>query len=870
MVRKLADVVSDIKAMLGITEAVLPKALAEAYDQMGWDVADAKIPAQVERLADALAIDGVDDAPAAFAPAAPAAPSEPSAPATAIASAATISGSEAVQFRAQPSPANAVAFSPQGLEQLIEMGFVREVAQGALERAHGSVEGAVALLAKDAGGAGGRGSGVGGSGGSGEATVGGPQKPTSHADALRLGEQLHRVCQTSPLQEARFWELLAVATPAVLNSKGKRPLLALLRIHDKPDLVEALLGRGADVNGVDADEITATVVAYEKDDFGRLWEDNVSKGVVSALMIAVEQQHYESVYTLLRHGADRSLRSPGRATGLDGTDGWQSGHQAHEFAAGPMRRDLQELILSWSSSPEEQHQLWLPFVRAILQRAIRESSHPDELARRLAVAQSQHADAELINKAKKVLAALKDLRLAVEQLPAETDLAALQLAISNARQIGVNHFAIELAEVKEALVQELAKPDNTASIAVMVAGWQTAVPAGMSTVWDKWKAYGIWSLTSTEFEPTRTHESCDSFRHLHRQIEPLLTPHVPSKFPIAWGYQPSIWKSTAEHKKRAGVLQDYLRKATFAKEDGILPEALLTFLKQDQSSIQDRTNRKDKQQRDQLALDIAKRRATQPTVTQREQQLLIYACSPSRTPLPNVSIEADEVMIHCAAVVSSGTAERLRQSLLNLRPLRFLFAGHADASLNGERTLAFTEDAGRISVVTPDALTSMLLSVRQGRTDVLELVFLNGCSSEALGRAVHDQTGVPWVVCWRTACDDEAARLFSVKFFQALSRSGCSYRDAYLQAKSAIELHTQPGRLANGSPAGVPKFVFKDPRGHMPTPLPHRDMALMDDDGDEHAAAGITSSPASALPQATSPRPAGIPLLLCDGGEVLS
>ena len=111
-----------------------------------------------------------------------------------------------------------------------------------------------------------------------------------------------------------------------------------------------------------------------------------------------------------------------------------------------------------------------------------------------------------------------------------------------------------------------------------------------------------------------------------------------------------------------------------------------------------------------------------------------------------------------------------------MRPLRFLFAGHADSRLNGERTLAFTDDAGGLSMVQPEALASMS-SVRMGRPNVLELVFLNGCSSEELGRAVHDKAGVPWV-CWRTACNDEAARFFSIKFFQALNRAGTSYHDA--------------------------------------------------------------------------------------------
>tara|TARA_B110001452_G_C15225718_1_gene424817 strand:+ start:320 stop:2293 length:1974 start_codon:yes stop_codon:yes gene_type:complete len=252
-------------------------------------------------------------------------------------------------------------------------------------------------------------------------------------------------------------------------------------------------------------------------------------------------------------------------------------------------------------------------------------------------------------------------------------------------------------------------------------------------------------------------------------------------------------------------------------------------------------------------------------------QLLIFACSPSHAPLANVVVEADDVMAQCDAVASSGSAERLRQTLVNMRPLRFLFAGHADAKLNGERTLAFTDDAGRLSVAQPDALASMLRSVRQDRPDVLELVFLNGCSSEALGHAVHEQAGVPWVVCWRTPCNDEAARFFSVKFFQALNRA--TYRDAFEQAKSALQLHTRPGRLANGVSAQVPKFVLRDPSARMPPTRDFDTTAFHAGEEDEQAgapAAGVPDAPPLARPTQATPAPiaAGLPLLLHDGGHL--
>ena len=60
----------------------------------------------------------------------------------------------------------------------------------------------------------------------------------------------------------------------------------------------------------------------------------------------------------------------------------------------------------------------------------------------------------------------------------------------------------------------------------------------------------------------------------------------------------------------------------------------------------------------------------------------------------------------------------------------------------------------------------------------LELVFLNGCRSERLGRALLD-AGVPTVVCWSTLVADGAARVFARTFFQV-----CRSR-RYLHGSSA-------------------------------------------------------------------------------------
>ena len=272
----------------------------------------------------------------------------------------------------------------------------------------------------------------------------------------------------------------------------------------------------------------------------------------------------------------------------------------------------------------------------------------------------------------------------------------------------------------------------------------------------------------------------------------------------------------------------------------------------------------------------------------RRKPLLICHCSPSVAPLPNVQPEAVEVKkAYCdSAEVFSGTSELLREKLLDNRPSRFLFAGHADRQLDpGKRTLAFEDDKGRLpELVRPDTLVDMFLSLRERRGGVLELVFLNGCESEDLGRALREQAKVPWVVCWRTKCNDEAARLFSVHFFEALSLAGAletePYPSAFYQAKSAlITKHTRAGTSADGTAAQVPKFVFRSIQGPLPTSAERGTLEALPDsledgepgepaaqatqrNGQVHESYPICESTSSAIE-------VGVPLLLCPNGEVL-
>jgi hypothetical protein len=102
-------------------------------------------------------------------------------------------------------------------------------------------------------------------------------------------------------------------------------------------------------------------------------------------------------------------------------------------------------------------------------------------------------------------------------------------------------------------------------------------------------------------------------------------------------------------------------------------------------------------------------------------------------------------------------------------------SGHADAGLGAQKTLGFTsEDTGEIATVRPDELAEMLGAHSPRSGGRLELVFLNGCCSEELGRAVH-AAGVPVVVCWSTLAENSAARIFAMIFFKTYMR-GKDYR----------------------------------------------------------------------------------------------
>jgi hypothetical protein len=226
-------------------------------------------------------------------------------------------------------------------------------------------------------------------------------------------------------------------------------------------------------------------------------------------------------------------------------------------------------------------------------------------------------------------------------------------------------------------------------------------------------------------------------------------------------------------------------------------------------------------------------------------ELLIFACSPRVAELPECGSEAVEVAMatswaDCVSIFYGGDAAKLHSFLASRTTRRFLFSGHADVKFatppssaasapaatdasgatadsvqnpNPAKpkglnlSLGFTKPGGQLEAVDPTTLAQLLGSHSAVNGGGLELVVLNGCRSEALGRACHT-AGVPYVVCWCTKLLDAAARLFARTLFQQLA-SGVAIHAAFEEAKRIVtsthrdwrgKRHPHPGACHVRSP----------------------------------------------------------------------
>lgn len=205
------------------------------------------------------------------------------------------------------------------------------------------------------------------------------------------------------------------------------------------------------------------------------------------------------------------------------------------------------------------------------------------------------------------------------------------------------------------------------------------------------------------------------------------------------------------------------------------------------------------------------------------RDLLVFGSNPHSMSLKNIDEEAQAVqdaypigadVRQCRNL----TPESLQQELLSRPPRAFLFIGHANLELAGEKTLGFSDGKRKRQLVTvrPDVLASMLGAFSPVNGGPLELVVLNGCDCEDLGRAVH-RSGVPHVVCWKTNVESQAAAIFSPAFFEAAIKHECDYGTAFKQAKVAVETKTKEV-VIDGHTRSIPRFELKCPKLHPVAP----------------------------------------------------
>ena len=190
-------------------------------------------------------------------------------------------------------------------------------------------------------------------------------------------------------------------------------------------------------------------------------------------------------------------------------------------------------------------------------------------------------------------------------------------------------------------------------------------------------------------------------------------------------------------------------------------------------------------------------------------ELLCFACSPQISPLAQAGSEITEVRDACqwgrtVELRFGGTLKDLEQALR--KPTRrFLFAGHADASAKDgsyTKTLGFTQPGGALQGGALDELSPATdiakVVCKRSTSDggMLELVFINGCCSEGLGRQLWQQGhGVGTVVCWKTASSDAAAHIFCVRFFVSVA-GGADYKTVFAHAvMQVVEVKNKHGKI---------------------------------------------------------------------------
>lgn len=173
--------------------------------------------------------------------------------------------------------------------------------------------------------------------------------------------------------------------------------------------------------------------------------------------------------------------------------------------------------------------------------------------------------------------------------------------------------------------------------------------------------------------------------------------------------------------------------------------------------------------------------------------------------LPNVVKEAKNVQTAFGGPEKAELLEEISFSQLDAalsgREV-WCFAGHGDAQLDREPTLAFTKTGQLESVKVATIAATVRKHARFGK---LRLVVFTGCSTLKLAEALQEQAEVEFIVCWSSVLSDEAGLIFGAAFARETA-AGLAPRAALDKAREAVHAETEEGFGSNGLAMHVQKF----------------------------------------------------------------
>ena len=103
---------------------------------------------------------------------------------------------------------------------------------------------------------------------------------------------------------------------------------------------------------------------------------------------------------------------------------------------------------------------------------------------------------------------------------------------------------------------------------------------------------------------------------------------------------------------------------------------------------------------------------------------------------------------------------------------------------------------GNLIIESPNTIVRTIARAKR-----LELVFINGCMTAALGKALV-AAGVRRVICWETIVADKHAKDFSILFYTTVKQTGCTYEEAFTYA-SLVHAATPHAKTTT---LGVPRM----------------------------------------------------------------